>query len=133
MSARGVVQRGLRTPTGPFLARFFTQDLISLKYEVPMQYHTNGSYLMNQRTFALLITMSDATGRPLLTQLPQGHPGFLLDGSRIVIATQMPDVAPGAVPVAYGDWRAGYTLANRRATTMMVDPYSAGWCNLYKF
>jgi HK97 family phage major capsid protein len=47
---------------------------------------------MNQRTAALLLTMSDGMGRPLLSPLPQSQPGFLLAGSPIVIASQMPDV-----------------------------------------
>src|SRR5262245_34957980 len=65
-----------------------------------MQWHTGSSYLMNQRTFALLHTMSDAIGRPLLSPIPQG-PGFVLDGSPIKIASQMPDAAAGATPVAF--------------------------------
>src|SRR5215471_14407650 len=33
MSARGVVQRGLRTPTGPFVARFFIGIILGLVAE----------------------------------------------------------------------------------------------------
>jgi len=33
MSARGVVQRGLRTPTGPFFARFFIGIILGLVAE----------------------------------------------------------------------------------------------------
>jgi HK97 family phage major capsid protein len=40
-----------------------------LKSELPLRWQSEGSYLMNQRTFALLMTMSDAAGRPLL--MPQ--------------------------------------------------------------
>jgi predicted phage gp36 major capsid-like protein len=34
--------------------------------EIPIQWHAGASFLMNQRTAALLMTMSDATGKPLL-------------------------------------------------------------------
>jgi HK97 family phage major capsid protein len=104
-----------------------------LKYEVPMQWHAGGSYIMNQRTFALLLTMSDALNRPLWGQLPGGVPGFMLAGSPIVIVSQMPDVQPGATPIAFADWKAAYTIVNRRATTMITDPFSAGFCSLFKF
>src|SRR6516225_6186014 len=104
-----------------------------LKYEVPMQWHAGGSYIMNQRTFALLLTMSDALNRPLWGQLPGGVPGFMLAGSPIVIVSQFPDVQPGATPVAFGDWKAAYTIVNRRATTMLADPYSASFCTLFRF
>ena len=50
------------TPEG----QFTWQDLVQLKFDVPMQWHANGSYIMNQRTLGLLRTMSDAIGRPLL-------------------------------------------------------------------
>lgn len=59
-----------------------------------MQWQAGGSYLMNQRAFALLLTMSDAHARPIWGQLPGGLPGFTLAGSPIQIAIQMPDVAP---------------------------------------
>jgi HK97 family phage major capsid protein len=43
------------TPPGPFS----WQDMVMLKYEIPMQWQDGASYLMNQSTFALLLTMSD--------------------------------------------------------------------------
>jgi HK97 family phage major capsid protein len=58
---------------------------------------------------------------------------FLLGGVPVIIATQMPDVAPGAMPVAYGNWQEVYTVVNRKGVTMQQDPYSAGFCVLYKF
>jgi HK97 family phage major capsid protein len=103
-----------------------------LKFELPIQWHANGSYLMNQRTFALLLTMADGTGRPLLNPLPQNQPGYSLAGSPVVIASQMPDVAPGSTPVAFGDWKRAYTIAKRKAPTIQIDDYTAGWCRLFK-
>ncbi len=117
------------TPAG----QFTWQDLVMLKFEVPMEWQAGCSYLMNQRTFGLLLTMSDSAQRPIWGQLPGGLPGFTLAGSPINIVTQMPDVQPGSTPIAFGNWRAAYTIVNPRATTMLTDPYSAGWCTLFKF
>jgi hypothetical protein len=50
---------------------------------------------MNQTTFGLLMSTSDATGRPLLTSGFQGQPSMTLFSSPIVIASQFPDLAPG--------------------------------------
>jgi len=50
-----------------------------------------------------------------------------------VLATQFPDAVPGAVPVAFGSWRAAYTLVTRKSVSMQIDDYSAGFCRLYKF
>lgn len=117
------------TPPG----QFGWADLIMLKYEIPMQWQTGASFLMNQRTFALLLTMSDAGGRPIWSSLPGEEPGFRLAGSPITIASQMPDIQPGSTPVAFGNWRRAYTTVWRKAPTMQIDDYTAGWCRLFKF
>src|SRR6516225_9089169 len=110
------------------------QDLVMLKWDVPQQWHNEGTYLMNQRTWALLATMSDAIGRPLFSPSPiQGQPGLFLNGSPVIIATQMPDCLAGNTPVLYGNLRQLYTLVNRSATTMTPDPYTAQFCHLFKF
>jgi hypothetical protein len=87
------------------LGQFTWQDLVALKYEVAAQYHPGAWYFMNQRTLGMLMTMSDASGRPLWGQLPGGFPGYQIAGSPIHIVTWMPDVAPLATPVAFGNWR----------------------------
>jgi HK97 family phage major capsid protein len=35
--------------------------------------------------------------------------------------------------VLFGNLRAAYTLVDRQATTVIVDPYSAGYCHLFKW
>jgi len=85
--------------------QFQWQDLVQLKFEIPMQWQDGCSFLMNQRTLALMLTMSTADGRPLLGALPQGMPGFQIAGSPITIVSQMPDCVPGATPIAHGNWK----------------------------
>lgn len=120
---------GEGTPAGTFT----WQDLIMLKWQVAMQYHSGGRYLMNQNTFGLTLTMADANNRPLMIASPTDNGQFLLNGSPVNIATQMPDVAGGATPVAFGNWNQTYMVVNRKAVTMQNDPYSAGFCVLFKF
>jgi HK97 family phage major capsid protein len=117
------------TPPG-----FFTwQDLLSMKWSLPVQYQRDAVFVMNPHTMGLLMTMSDANSRPIMTPTPAEGAGFLLGGSPIIVAEQMPDVVPGATPVLYANLRALYTLVTRRALTFQNDPYSAGWCTLMKF
>jgi HK97 family phage major capsid protein len=115
--------------------QFTWQDLVMLRWEVPisLQAGNAGAYLMNQRTWALCSTMSDANGRPIMTANASEGAPFLLGGTPVIIASQMPDVAPGATPVAFGNWKEAYTIVNRKSVTMMPDPYSAGFCVLEKF
>ena len=44
----------------------------------------------------------------------------------------MPNVAPGSTPILFGDLRRTYTIVTRKNPTISVDPYSAGFCVLYK-
>jgi HK97 family phage major capsid protein len=113
--------------------QFTWQDLVMLKWEIPMQWQAQGSYLMNQRSFSLLMTMTDASQRPLWGALPGAEPGFMLAGSPIIIASQMPDVAPGSTPVMFGNLKSAYTVVDRKATTVLIDPFSAGFCYLFKW
>ena len=39
--------------------------------------------------------------------------------------TAMPDVAPGAMPLAFGDFRRGYLIVDRAGVRVLRDPYSA--------
>src|SRR5262249_33616450 len=50
-----------------------------------------------------------------------------------VLNNLMPDVAAGATPIAFGNWNQAYIIVNRRGVTVQNDPFSAGWCNLFKF
>ena len=77
--------------------------------------------------------MSDTAGRPIMTANASEAAPFLLGGVPVTIAQQMPDPVAGATPVAYGNWQEAYTVVNRKAVTMMQDPYSANWCVLFKF
>jgi HK97 family phage major capsid protein len=56
-----------------------------------------------------------------------------LNGSPVNIVSQMPECLPGNTPVLYGNMRQTYTLVNRSATTMVPDPYTAGFCTLFRF
>src|SRR5262249_19107931 len=90
------------TADGTSPGQFAWQDLIMLRWQVPQSLQGDGAYLMNQHTWALCSTMSDANGRPIMVPGPTQAVPFLLGGVPVVIANQMPDVAPGSTPVAYG-------------------------------
>jgi HK97 family phage major capsid protein len=101
--------------------------------EIPPQWQDGSVFLMNSRTAALLMTMSDAMARPLFSALPERAPGFTFAGSPIIICTWMPNVEPGSCPILFGNLRQTYTLVDRRAVTMQVDPYSGGYCTIFRF
>jgi HK97 family phage major capsid protein len=46
-------------------------------------------------------------------------------GYPVLIAEDMPDIAEGAFAIAFGDFRAGYTVAERPDLRILRDPFSA--------
>lgn len=133
----GILRSGIPivdTNTPPTPAGQLTwQDLVLLKYMIPTNFQNGGAYLMNQTTFGQVLTLSDAMGRPIMMASPTEAGQYLVAGSPVVIANQMPGVTVGATPVAYGNWKEAYMVVNRKAVTMQQDPYSAGFCILFKF
>jgi HK97 family phage major capsid protein len=125
-----VCSTGEGTPAG----QISWQDLVLLRYQLPEQWLTGGSYLMNARTIGLILTMSDASGRPIWTPAPHDNGiGMTIAGSPIRLVNQMPDIAPGNCPVAFGNWPEAYAVVTRSGVNMLTDPYSAGWCTQFRF
>mgnify|MGYP001168831282 FL=1 len=54
---------------------------------------------------------------------PGGAPVRLL-GYPVIEAEDMPDVAANALPIAFGNFRNGYLIAERRQTTILRDPFT---------
>jgi HK97 family phage major capsid protein len=46
-------------------------------------------------------------------------------GYRVLVSEDMPDVAANAYPIAFGDFAAGYTIAERPDLRVLRDPFSA--------
>ena len=48
-----------------------------------------------------------------------------LMGYPVLIAEDMPDIAANAYPIAFGDFKSGYTIAERPDLRILRDPFSA--------
>jgi HK97 family phage major capsid protein len=46
-------------------------------------------------------------------------------GYPVLVAEDMPDIAAGAFPIAFGNFAAGYTIAERPDLRVLRDPFSA--------
>ena len=99
--------------------------LIELVYALGAEYRANGTFVMNSKTAGALRKLKDADGRHLWSDgFTSGEPARLL-GYPVLIAEDMPDIATGADAIAFGDFRAGYTIAERPDLRVMRDPFSA--------
>ncbi|MCC1493423.1 phage major capsid protein [Cognatishimia sp. F0-27] len=100
-------------------------ELMTLVYSLDAQYRQNASFVMNSRTAGALRRLKDADGRHLWSDgFAAAEPARLL-GYPVVIAEDMPDIAADTFPVAFGDFRAGYTIAERPDLRVLRDPFSA--------
>jgi HK97 family phage major capsid protein len=99
--------------------------IVDLVYSLGARYRANAVFVMNSKTASLIRKMKDAEGRFFWAEsLSLEQPARLL-GHRVVISEEMPDVAADACAIAFGDFRAGYTIVERPDLRILRDPYSA--------
>ncbi len=115
-------------PTGA-AADFSASDpadcIINLVYALGADYRANGTFVMNSKTVGAVRKMKDADGRFLWSDgLAAGEPSRLM-GYPVLVSEDMPDIAANAYAVAFGDFRAAYTIAERPDLRILRDPFSA--------
>ena len=99
--------------------------LVSLVYALAADYRANATFVMNSKTAGAVRKFKDTVGRFLWTDsVTAGQPATLM-GYRVLVAEDMPDVAANAYPMAFGDFSAGYTIAERPDLRILRDPFSA--------
>ncbi len=118
----GVVATGT---DGGFDAEDPADAVIELVYALGTEYRANGAFVMNSRTAGEMRKMKDSQGRFIWTEGMMQHQPALLMGYPVVIVEDMPDIATGAVAVAFGDFGHGYTIAERADLRVLRDPFSA--------
>jgi HK97 family phage major capsid protein len=108
-------------------------DLVQIRFKLKQPYQGNATYVMRRSTVGLVAVMKDGTGQYLWSPGLRGAVGADTLASRpLVWADDMPDVATGALSVAYGDFRQAYTIVDRLGISMMRDPYTQkGWVVYY--
>lgn len=100
-------------------------EIIDLVYALGAEYRANATFVMNSKTAGTVRKMKDADGRFLWSDgLAAGEPARLL-GYAVMIAEDMPDIASDAMAIAFGDFGAGYTVAERPDLRVLRDPFSA--------
>ncbi len=99
--------------------------IIDLVYALDAPYRANATFVMNSKTAGLVRKLKDADGRFLWSDgLAAGEPARLM-GYPVLVAEDMPDVAANSYSLAFGDFSAGYTIAERPDLRVLRDPFSA--------
>ena len=110
---------------GDFATENAADAIVDLVYSLGATYRANAVFVMNSKTAGAVRKMKDADGRFLWSDgLAASEPARLM-GYPVLIAEDMPDIDSGSHAVAFGDFRAGYTVAERPDLRVLRDPFSA--------
>lgn len=121
--AFGTLQH-LATGSASDLGSGFAERLVDLVHALRSPYRQGACFVMNAATLARIRKLRTGDGAFLWQpSLSEGQPATLL-GYPVVEAEDMPDVAANALPIAFGNFRAGYLVAERTETAILRDPYS---------
>lgn len=97
--------------------------LISLIHTLKQKYRGGASFLCNDLTLAAIRKLKDDDGHYLWQpSLQEGIPDRLL-GYPCANSDYMPDISSGAFPLAFGNWKTGYQIIDRKGISILVNPY----------
>ena len=98
--------------------------LIDMVHSLKAAHRQGAIFVMNSKTLATVRKFKAADGSFLWQPgIMDGQPARLL-GYPVIEAEDMPDVAANAYPIAFGNFRNGYLIAERSATTILRDPFT---------
>jgi HK97 family phage major capsid protein len=98
--------------------------LIDLIHSLKSGHRQGAVFVMNSATLASVRKLKTADGAFLWQPgLVEGQPDRLL-GYPVVEAEDMPDVAGGTFPIAFGNFRHGYLIAEHSAIRVLRDPFT---------
>ncbi len=109
---------------GDFLASNPQDKLVDLVQALRAPYRQGAVWIMNATTLAKIRKFKDSTGafiwQPGLTQ---GASALLL-GYPVIESEDMPDIAANSLSIAFGNFQAGYLIAERSETNILRDPFT---------
>jgi len=112
--------------------KYDADDIIKLQYNLIERYQANATWMCNRQTFSGIATLKNSDGDYLI------NPRILFEGAKmqllgrpVVFSPDMAaeddpsDATDGAKILAYGDFREGYTIADRLGITILRDPFTS--------
>lgn len=101
-----------------------TDEIVELVYLLPSAYTQNARFTMNRTTQSEVRKLKDGQGNYIWQpSFVAGQPATL-NGYPVTEMADMPDLATGAIPIAFGDFRRGYLVIDRAGVRVLRDPYS---------
>lgn len=122
--AFGTLQHLATGTAGAFPASNPQDRLVELVHSLKAPYRQGAAWVMNSDTLARIRKFKTTDGAFIWQPgMVEGQAATLL-GYPVVEAEDMPDVAADSLSIAFGNFRAGYLIADRGETRILRDPFS---------
>lgn len=99
-------------------------NLLQMLSGLPQQYHADASFIMNQKTLAIIQSLKDKEGRFIWQHSMSDKLNQTIFGVPVVCVPEMPDIANDSLSIALGDFKSAYKIIDRAQIGMMRDPYT---------
>ena len=99
-------------------------SILDVVYAVPGQLKANARFIMNNDAQLAIRKLKDGQGNYLWQPSYVAGQAATLAGYPITEVPDMPDVAAGATPMLFGDFKRGYLIVNRIGVRVLRDPYT---------
>jgi HK97 family phage major capsid protein len=120
----GTLQYVASGAAGGFAAASPQDRLIDLVQSLRAPYRQGAVFVMNSATLSVIRKFKTADGAFLWQPgLAEGRADTLL-GYPVIESEDMPDIAANALAIAFGNFKAGYLIAERSETAILRDPFS---------
>lgn len=98
--------------------------LLSMIFALKAPYRQNATWVMNKATLSAITGFKDTSGRYILTPITAPGVPPMIFGFPVVEAEDMPTIAANSFSVAFGDFKRGYEVVDRKGTTILRDAFS---------
>ena len=102
-----------------------SDKLIDLVYSLKVAYRPGARWIMNRKTAGVVRKLKDGDGNYLWQPAAMsGEPDRLM-GFPVTLCEEMPDTTvTNALAIAFGDFTAGYVIADRHGLRLLRDPFT---------
>lgn len=98
--------------------------LIDFAYALDAPYRQNSTWLMNSATAATIRKFKNSQGDYIWSEGIMADQPPLLLGRPVEFDEGMPNIGAGNLPIAFGDFRAGYLINDRTGIRVLRDPFT---------
>lgn len=95
-------------------------------------YTQNAVFMMARATMVDCLQLKTGDGTYLLNRLGDS-PNWMMLGHKVVEAAAMPAVAANAYAIAFGDFKRGYRIIDRRGIQVIRDPFTSKTTQVVEF